>query len=424
MNSEFNFLEFTQNQEKQFEKFVLPQLNSGNRVNIAFSTNFCDLNYYYLSQLFFIAKFSKYTNAYFYIFLSDTVLSAKKHVHFSTPMARREEKGISVLTSELRQVLNSFGVPDERLHIFLISDAWRRFLSLDRNNVIDFFKAVSLFPNDALKVPNKEIKHYFLPSNSHFSLAYAVQKFTDLFVYSSLGKIYPDEIKGNIDFVFIGASGSKLALAAREIMIQEGLISEEYPVFGIFNSIPCFGHTLQNGKSFCIPNGNMRAFEILNIIRKYNLSSDNIEELFDSFLNKAMDKFVIEEKEGVLKTANVSPDLSNISLKNQQKLLAYNLELFLKGVMDKLAKSLLSGHYSISKREEIIKFNRLLKNKDTFLILDMCTGEYTITEIANKLKRHTSNVSRSISQLKDCGFVRINKDGTIEKCITTLKINI
>ncbi|MFA6064910.1 MAG: helix-turn-helix domain-containing protein [archaeon] len=339
-------------------------------------------------------------------------------------MARREEKGISVLTSELRQVLNSYGVPDERLHIFLISDAWRRFLSLDRNNVIDFFKVVSLFPNEALKVPSKEIKHYFLPSNSHFSIAYAVQKFTDLFVYGSLGKIYPDEIKGNIDFVFIGASGSKLALAAREIMIQEGLISEEYPVFGVFKSIPCFGHTQLNGKSFCIPNGNMRAFEMLNIIKKYNLSSDNIEELFNAFLNKAMDKFVIEETDGVLKTSNVPPVLSNISVKTQQKLLAYNLELFLKGVMDKLAKSLLSGHYSVSKREEIVKFNRLLKNKDTFLILDMCTGEYSITEIANKLKRHASNVSRSISQLKDCGFVRINKDGTVEKCITTLKINL
>lgn len=424
MNSDFDFLEFTPNQEKQFEKFVLPQLNSGNRVNIAFSTNFCDLNYYYLSQLFFISRFSRYPNAHFYIFLSDTVLSAKKHVHFSTPMARREEKGISVLTSELRQVLNSFGVPDERLHIFLISDAWRRFLSLDKNNVIDFFKVVSLFPNEALKVPSKESKHYFLPPNSHFSLAYAIQKFTDLFVYTALGKIYPDEIKGNIDFVFIGASGSKLALTVREIMIKEGLVSEEFPVFTVFKSIPCFGHTLLNGKSFCIPNGNMRAFEILNIIKKYNLSSENIHELFTSFLNKSMNKFVVEETEGVLKTADTPPVLSNVSIKNQQKLLAYNLELFLKGVMDKLAKSLLSGHYSVSKREEIIKFNRLLKNSDTFLILDMCTGEYTITEIANKLKRHASNVSRSISQLKDCGFVRVNKNGTVEKCITTLKINL
>ena len=184
MKSDFDFLEFAPEQKKQFEEFVLPQLEAGNRVNLAFSTNYCDLNYYYLSQLFFISHFARYSNAYFYIFLSDTVLSAKKHVHFSTPMASREEKGISMLVGEVRQVLNSFGVPDERLHIFLISDAWKRFLSLDRNNVINYFKVVSLFPNEALAVPNKEIKNYFLPKRSHYSLAYAMQKFTDLFVYT------------------------------------------------------------------------------------------------------------------------------------------------------------------------------------------------------------------------------------------------
>ena len=78
----------------------------------------------------------------------------------------------------------------------------------------------------------------------------------------------------------------------------------------------------------------------------------------------------------------------------------------------------------MNKREDIIKFNRLLKNVDTFQILDLCTGEYTITEIAKKLGKHASNVSMSISQLKDCGFFRINKDGTVEKCITALKINL
>ena len=125
--------------------------------------------------------------------------------------------------------------------------------------------------------------------------------------------------------MFIGASGSKLALKAREIMIKEGLVSEEYPIFSIFKMIPCFGHTQLQGKSFCIPTGEMRAFEILNIIKKYNLTSETIEELFTSFLNKAMDKFVVEEKKGSLKTSTTPPELSKYSRANQQKILAYNL---------------------------------------------------------------------------------------------------
>jgi len=404
-----------------FEGAVKQKLEKGERVNVFFSTNFFNFNYYYLTQFVFLSSLAKSDNVYFYVALADTVLFAKKHVHFSSPMADREVGVIQTNLETIKDILVSLGVNEKNIFVFKSSEAWLKFVKLDDKNIMEFYKSLSLFPNSGFNIPAWWIERYYVPKNTKFSLAYAVQKYIDLFSCKYFSQMYSEEIIGKIDIFVTGNAGSRLLLVAKNTLVQDGALSKELPIL-VMKGIPCFGHTQSVNKSFCMPSIDMSVQEIYSVIAQYNVSRKHINEIFENLLEKVLDEFLIFEDKTIALNKKI-PNLAKYSIRNQRLLLAYNLELYLKKLKQSLRAKQFSKYYSASKPENILKISRLLGSKFALDVLFLSNGNNTITEIAKKLNKHTSNVSATISKLKEEGLVYLNKEGKPVMTISTVKIN-
>ncbi len=405
-----------------FNEAVKPKLESGGSVNIFFSSNFFNFNYYYLSQFLFLSKLARSDNVRFYITLADTVLFAKKHVHFSSPMASRKEVVIQENLDKMKDILISFGIKEKNLFVVRASEAWLKFLKLDEQKIMEFYKALSLFPNNALNIPDWWIKRYYVPKKTHFSLAYVIQKYIDLFTCKYFSQIYPAEIEGKIDIFISGNAGSRLLLVAKNTMDDEKITSKDLPVL-VMRGIPCFGHTALVNEKFCMPSIEMNLQEIYSVIKKYKVSTKHINLLFDVLLNKVLDEFVEFDDWHRAKKTNVPPKLSKQQLKDQRMLLAYNLKLYLENIKKGIHKREQVQYYSISKTDEIIEVNKILRSRLALDILRLANGTNSLTEISKNLDKHISNVSAVVSKLKERGFVSSNKEGKLVRTIKSLKIS-
>ncbi|MBN1941475.1 MAG: helix-turn-helix transcriptional regulator [Candidatus Diapherotrites archaeon] len=407
--------------EHVFREAIKQKLEKGERVNVFFSTNFFNFNYYYLTQFVFLSTLAKSPNVYFYIALADTVLFAKKHVHFSSPMASRETGVIQTNLEVIRDILASLGVREQNVFVFKSSEAWIKFIKLDDQNIVEFYKALSLFPNSAFNIPKWWVERYYVPKNTKFSLAYAVQKYLDLFACKFFPQIYPEEIEGKIDVFVSGNAGSRLLLVAKDTLIQEGTLSKDLPIL-VMKGVPCFGHTQLVNKKFCMPSIDMSVQEIYSVIRQYNVSSKHIKELFDNLLSKVLSEFIVFEYGKVLPSKK-QPNLEKHSIKDQRFLLAYNLEAYLKKLKSQLQDKQSAKYYSANKPENILRISKLLGSKFVLDVLNLSNGNNSITEISRKLGKHTSNVSAIISKLREEGLVQINKEGRPVRTLNTVKIN-
>lgn len=407
--------------KKVFEGVIRPKLEKGERVNVFFSSNFFNFNYYYLTQFVFLSTLAKSSNVFFYITLADTVLFAKKHVHFSSPMAAREGSTIQANVEEIKRILCALGISEKNIFVVKSSEAWLRFVKFDENSIIEFYKSLSLFPNSALNIPNWWIERYYVPKNTKFSLSYAVEKYIDLFACKYFERIFPEEIQGKIDLFVTGNAGSRLLLVAKDTLVEEGLLSKDWPVL-VMKGIPCFGHTNSINPKFCMPSIDMNVQEIYSIIKQYNVSHKHVKELFDNLLSKVLDEFIIIGQKNVIEKTS-SLNISKYSLEKQRLILAYNLEAYLKKLKSKIQDKQDVKYYSIDKKNQMIEISNTLRSELTLDILHLCDGNNTITEIAKKLGKHTSNVSAILSKLKEKELVSVNKEGKPIRTITSVKFN-
>lgn len=412
-------------QRDSFNNLVSKKIENNRRINIYFSLSYSHPNYYYLAQLFYLAQLARAKNVFLYLCLGDTVLFRKKSSPFSEPFSGYDKEKMESLIGEVRAVMQSFGVEPERVFVYRASENWQRLLKLDENEVFSFFKGLNTIPTKAQNVGEKTSDLFYLPKNTKYELGYVVNKYLDLFVSSHFHKLFPEDIENKVDLFVAGNYSSSLISSLYGILVEEGLISENQPVIASFPSLPCIGQSAAIDSTFCVPHWDMQIEEIYDVIEKYNTSTDHIELILRSLISETR-RNVSFKANGEMEDFNLSEmNLKKYSLKKQRFILAYALFDFLQEIKSKARNGSGSLQYlDLKTRAEISEVSKAFNSSLAMDILALADKGHTVSEIARRLNKHTSNVSASISMLREKGLARINHKGELEKAINVIKINL
>ena len=420
----FNGFIIEKAQNKVFKNVIQPKLQKGERVNIFFSTNYYSGVYYYLYQFNVLSELAKYPNVHIYISYTDTVSSTKERMHFTVQTAKKEAIETESILYEIKSVLLGLGIEENRLHLYKSSEIWHRYMSYTNQNVLNFYKGMSVFPLDNLKMSKDWADNWFVPKEAEINIAYGIQKHMDLLSTSVFHLLFPDEIEGKVDLVFVGSLGSRLLLEIRGRLIAEGLIEPNFPVVAIIRKIPMFGHTASIHKEFVSPNWDMTVEQIYNVIEKFSVSETQIKDLFSLFLNKFVENFVTVDENKNIKELEQAPDLSKTPIEIQRLILAHNLFNYLKQTRERAKPAEGKDLVYISRKKEIQDLGRLLKSEIALKVLLLANGEYSASEIARKINKHASNLNPIIKDLKRLNLIDINGKGKLQRKTNRLSIDI
>ncbi|MDD5162915.1 MAG: winged helix-turn-helix domain-containing protein [Candidatus ainarchaeum sp.] len=352
--------------------------------------------------------------------MSDTDIIYKKR---KGPISGDEFFLIEKNIVEMKNILVSLGAKEENIFIYRLSEAFLRLIERDKRQVINLFSALIRFPNQELKMDPEMAKLQYRPLNYSYTIAYALRAFLDSILAANFSTLYPEDIEGKINIRVIGYGGSPLEFKVNEQLLKEDLISNSPPIL-ITLPIPCFGRGDKSSGKFCIPDWNMGPEEIYSIISQYKVPSSHIQLFFSELLNKNLEKFIVLEGSSK-KIESKPPKLALYPIDSQRLILAHNLFNFLRETKEKTYKTkTLPDFLSVSKESEMKELLRTLKSKVARDILRLTNGEYTVSELAKKLNKHISNVSRIVNELKKMDLIRIDEKRKIHKGVKTIKVNL
>ncbi len=412
------------NQKNHFTNLIHKKQENNRRINVYFSVSYSHPNYYYLAQLFYLSQLALKNNVFLYLCLGDTVLFRKKRSHFSEPFKAYNKDKMDSLIEEVRSVVESFGVDPERIFVYKASNNWQKLLKLEDEEVFSFFKGLNTIPSKTQNIGEKISDIFYLPKNTKYELGYVVNKYLDLFVSSHLHQLFPEDIENKIDIFVAGNYSGQLISNLQGILVDEELISESRPIITAFPLLPCFGQSSSIDQTFNVPHWDMQLEEIYDVIEKYNLPRKHIETILRNLIAKTKRKMIFSTNG---KSEEV--DLSEISLakfpvKKQRFLLAHALFDFLQEIKSKNNIKNCSNYLDLKNLNEIYELSKAFKSPLTIDILTLADKGHSVSEIARKLNKHTSNISTAISTLKQKGLVRINGNGKLEKAVKVIKINL
>jgi len=418
----FKRLEVPKESKKIFDEIVKQKIVAGERINIYFPFNYSHPNYYFLSQIFYLSSFGRFKNVHLYVSFADTIVAAKGHSLFPAPLREHNESIISSKISEIESLLIYFGFPQERLHIYKATDNWIRLARLPTEKIRRFYIGMSVLPESAMLVPKKTSSLYYLPEKSRYLLVLAIQKYLDLFVAFNFNALFPEETPQGIDIIFLGHYSAPITFNLKKLMEQEGLILGDSPIIVLPPKIPCFGHNMLIDKRFVIPDWDMKVEEIYRIVDKYNVSSDDIKQIFENFLLNTQEFIGLQKNR--LPAAEGLSKLESYSFNDQKKVLALNIFDFLQRVKKNCTLSSKKQYLYLNKSENIKDLAKLLRSNQVLQVLALSTGEYTVTEISKKLDKHVSNTSSIIRQLKNKNLVEVSPNKKVSKVVKTIKIDL
>lgn len=411
-------------QKNYLNNLVHKKAENNRRINVYFSLSYSHPNYYYLAQLFYLAQLAQAKNVFLYLCLGDTVLFRKKRSHFSEPFRAYDKAKMGSLIKEVHSIVEGFGVDAERIFVYKASENWRRMLKLDEEEVFFFFKGLNTIPSKIQNVGDKISELFYLPKNTKYELGYAVNKYLDLFVASNFHKLFPEEIENKIDLFVAGNYSGPLISSLQGVLVEESLISETRPVIVSIPSLPCFGQSASVDSTFNVPHWDMQLEEIYDTIEKYNLPSKHIETILRNLVAKTKRKITFSANGESEEFDLQEMALSKYPLRKQRFILAQAIFDFLQKTKSKAGIEKNVQHLNIKSRDEIHEISKAFKSSLAMDILALADKGHTVSEIARKLNKHTSNVSASISLLKEKGLAKTNSKGQLEKAIKVIKINL
>lgn len=421
MTEEFENFAIDKQFNSAFYKVLLPKMKNGERINLFFATGFYNPNYYYLSQLSSLAKFAKYENVHFYIFLADMDVLHKRSKQQTTSDTA---KLLGVNLGELKEIMLALGVPPKNFHILRLGVAWLTLFEKEPNSLIDFFNAMSSFDLNKLTMPQDLCELNYRPTGYKYGISLLFRKFIESFVAYHLHRIYPEEIEGKINLVVSGAGSYPISLSVRNLLVDINMLPFMPPVISL-PTVPCFGRGEYTPGGFLIPDWSTDAAQILDLINAYNVPQKHIELVYDLVLIPNLKKFTILNRDDTIDTTTLfdTKKHSKYSLANQRLLLAHDLLRFMQDIKEKTHPAKNPDFVVLKSEEELADIGKILNSELARKILFQANGQYGVTEIANRLGKHIPNISNTISQLKRHNLIFVNDKGKIERSIKTLKID-
>jgi hypothetical protein len=404
--------------EKKWKSIILPKIRAGHRVNIYFSSNTIPTHYFCLFQFWYLSRIAKLGNVYLYIVLNDQITHKPAVLgHFHNFNSDRQT------LSDVKKIFEGFGVPSERVFAYYSSEISGKMFNIKKGMSFMLFKGIRSIGPEDLKIPKEICELEYMEKETQYPLSYALPKFVDLFTMDFFKEICPEDINGKIDIFVTSGFGRPAISKLRNILIKDGLFSENSPVFGSIPRIPFFGHTTKIFKKHVAPNIEMSSEDIYEVILTYRVKTEHMKELLHSVLKWELGQLSVPgEKNTEIKTTEIT-DFEKFDYKKQALILAVNLFDFLQKVKTGMKKERTSVPVVFDSKEIIKEFSKIFRSELGISVLKECNGQ-KITEIAKKLNKHQPNISKIAGKLKKLDLISVDKEGGLHRNAETIKIDL
>jgi predicted transcriptional regulator len=260
--------------------------------------------------------------------------------------------------------------------IYKSSELWKRLIS---------FKGEDVFQDFYYTIAQMEIKD----SVNNTKVSHLLRIPMDIFFCKHFHQLYPEDIEKPIDIAFFSADKERLYVSTRQILYDNGIISDKTP---IFIKMDFFPYLIYNYK---VPDWNMSLREIKSIVHNFPLEKKNLYSLF---------RFLGYPKGNKSELAEA---LYNYLQEHKKK---FDSEKIIEDVIN------------LSSKSETRKFGQILKSNIALEILLMADGTKTTTEISKILKKSVATISTYTNRLKKMNLIRL-KDEKIKRNLKGIKLN-
>ncbi|MBM3282457.1 MAG: ArsR family transcriptional regulator [Candidatus Diapherotrites archaeon] len=380
------FSVFGKGKVSSIERQFLP--SSGKKTHLVFFSGYLGGTHHHLYQLVQLSRLQKIGNFDIHIIVSDSIGGTKRHTDYSEEQSHDDHsKKVEKLLLEVKTALLSLGVVESDIHLYKFSNIWMQAFNRRKDLLLNFYEGLNEIPQNALEINAGVIKKYHLPADAKYGVGYIVQKFAVLFFSSHFCEIIDETANGIVVPIF-GEPGADIIEKLYPKMINQKIIPPiEYAL--TLCGIPTFGTNQSKTKNISLPKYGMSVVEIASITKKYDVSVEDIREIYKLFITCVTGKpFRAPDKKYISFAEDLHEAFSKLFSHEAQ-----SMEMTLVG------------------QDEIEKIGSLLRSKIVLQVLSSCDGSHSVTDIAKKLNKHVSNISTLVRQLKESGLVEVLPNG-------------
>ncbi|MCD6434631.1 MAG: hypothetical protein J7L14_03390 [Candidatus Diapherotrites archaeon] len=363
-----------------------------------FATNYSGKGSYYFLFQFFDLRNRISREDKLIILFADIAVNIRKHTNFAS-----SDRIISFIEAiriqrEIKALCKVLGIRCKELVVEPISKLWKELLSKQPELMSEVLDFSNYLATADLSIPKEIRDYYYVSTETQYGQAYIIEKFIEFLIAKNITSLIDDAEKA--DAIILGASTEPAIRRLKTFF--KGLKIE------FLKKMPCIGHTRHYIPRFVMPNWEMSAKEIFDVLEKYNITKKHSMELIS----------IIERFANEIKIEIDSSDLP----KNERVKLAYMLHELLQEIKKKTNKEFCTSTIQLQNMEEIAKISNILRSRNNTNILKLCNGENSITEIAKRLDKSLPNVSSTIKKLHSIGLIDFNEKKKPVKVVDRIEV--
>jgi len=406
---ETNNIEVYKTDKKAFDLEIKPDFKDKKQLNIFCSFTYITPNYSVLFTLNELKKFVEQGD--FKIFLVIWDMNTLANPYFKKMCSSRKINNpdlfIDQKISELKDIAGSIGFDKEKLSIYKSSDLWKRFISYNEENIFQEFYSVLAQMHIKDFVANNKVSHL-------------IQVPMDIFFCNYFHKLCPEDTNKAIDIAFFGQDKENLYVSTRKLMINDGLIENEKPIFVIIKNFP---YLIYN---YNVPEWDMGLKDIKNILINFPLAKKEIFVLLKHITNLIKIRIKEKDKDVEIDYDDFYSEYKDNPEKELIEVLAENLFRYLKEHKKRFLET--SGRVeeavlNLVKKQDVKNIGQVLKSDIALEILLLADGSKNTSEISRELKKSVATISTYANRLKKMNLIRVLPNGKIKRNIKGLKVN-
>ena len=394
----------------EFKSEIKSDVEDGKPINIFCSFTYITPNYSILFTLNELKNFIQDKN--YKVFLVVWDMNTLANPYFKRMCSSRKIQDpdyfIDNKVKELREIAQSIGFDKEKLSIYKSSDLWKRLVSYKERNLFQDFYSV---------MAQMEIKDYI----ANKKVSHLIQIPMDIFFCNYFDKLYPEDTEKPIDIAFFGADKESLYLSTRNLMISNGLIDNQNPLFVLMKK---FTYLVHNHN---VPEWDMSLKEIHKIIYGVDLKKKEIFNLFKHIVlteNKIVVK--LREQKKSFGYREFIDEYKDDNEKNLKLILSDNLFYYLKNHKKKhqeYSGKIEESIFNVTNKKTVKEIGQVLKSNIALEIMILADGTRNTSQISKKLEKSVATISTYANRLKKMNLIRVLPDGNLKRNIKGIKVN-
>lgn len=369
-------------------------------IQVIFFLGYLGPTHHHVYQLVQLARLQKESSAHLHIVVSDVLGGSKRHTNYAEEQSFTNVTRTESHLNEINTVLLRLGVPSSKVTLYQFSTIWATLFNQRKDLLLYFYNGLNELPNELLDIPLSIIQKFHLEKGEKYNIGYVIQKYAVLF-FSSYFREVAGGSRKEVHLNIFGEPGNDI-IEKILLKLNKNNIFGDVSFTLTLDAIPTFGTNKSIISKQSIPTAGMSIIELMRICKTYSIKKEEIREIYEKFISIVSD------------------------CKFQNSSINKTYEIFAKDLKHTFDKLLLekeeTTELTIFGLDEMEKIGSLLRSENVLKVFFLCDGKNSISEIATKIDKQVSNVSKIVKKLKDSSLIEILSNNKPIKAKKSIKI--